>query len=228
MYRLIGVVLCLLLSVGVCVADNESYIPSDESLFGGFCGGNQPMVYYNPSRSKLNDKNGTKGFCPIKDVYGMGGTSRWSFNQNYSVGITGAGFGGTSDNTNGTSTVTVNEATIGGGYCMFLGAYRIPLGEWWSVSVGAGVGRVGAGYELLTSETHDGSSVKLLRAGGSDWMGQVFVEGSYRIKGVFGVGFDAAYTLGKIDEIKRGGRIDSSLPEIDLSGVMIRVGPRFH
>ncbi|MEK7812647.1 MAG: hypothetical protein AAB296_02715, partial [Candidatus Desantisbacteria bacterium] len=88
--------------------------------------------------------------------------------------------------------------------------------------------RISAGYELLTTNTTDGSDVQLIRASGSDWMGQVFVEGSYRIKGVFGIGFDAAYTMGKIDRIKRGGKVDNSLPEIDLSGMMIRVGPRFH
>ncbi|MBU1753904.1 hypothetical protein KKG56_08660 [bacterium] len=225
MCKLIGVVLGLLLSVGVCVADNESYIPSDESILGGFGGGIQPMVYYHPSLSKLNYHLNREGFCPIKGVYGMGGTSRWSFNQNYSVGITGAGFWGTSDNTSDSG--TVSEAALGGGYCMLLGAYRIPMGEWWSVIVGAGVGRVGAGYELLTTNG-TGSNVSLIRAGGSNWMGQVFVEGAYRIKGVFGIGFDVAYTLGKIDEIKRGGKTASYLQEIDLSGVMIRVGPRFH
>ncbi|MDI6781365.1 MAG: hypothetical protein QME49_04575 [bacterium] len=226
MYRMIGVVLGLLLSVGVCAADNEAYIPSDESLLGGFGGGIQPMVYYHPSLSKLNDHLKDNGFQPVKDMYGLGGTSRWSFNQNYSIGITGAGFWGTSDNIN--ATATINEATIGGGYCMFLGAYRIPLGKWWAVNAGAGIGRISAGYELLITATADGGNVRLIRAGGSDWMGQVFVEGSYRIKGVFGIGFDAAYTVGKIDKIKRGGKIDNSLPEIDLSGMMIRVGPRFH
>jgi hypothetical protein len=59
-------------------------------------------------------------------------------------------------------------------------------------------------------------------------MGQIFVEGSYRIKGVFGIGFDVAYTMGKINRVKRGGKIDNTLPEIELSGTMIRVGPRFH
>lgn len=225
MYKIIGVILGLLLSAGVCIADNEAYIPSDESLLGGFGGGIQPMVYYHPSLSKLNEHLTAKEFQPIKDMYGMGGTSRWSFNQNYSIGITGAGFWGTSDNRSNTGTIT--EATIGGGYGMFLGAYRIPLGKWWSVSAGAGIGRISAGYELLTTD-NKGGGVSLIRAGGSDWMGQVFVEGSYRIKGVFGIGFDAAYTFGKIDEIKRGGKIDNTLPEIDLSGMMIRVGPRFH
>ena len=226
MCRIIGVMLSLLLSVGVCAASDEAYIPSDESLLGGFGGGIQPMVYYHPSLSKFNDRLNATGFQPVKDMYGLGGTSRWSFNQNYQIGITGAGFCGTSDNINGTA--SINEATIGGGYCMFLGAYRIPLGEWWSVSVGCGLGRVGAGYELLTTDKDDGKNVHLIRASGSDWLGQVFVEGSYRIKGVFGIGFDAAYTLGKVDTIERGGKVDSSLPEIDLSGVMIRVGPRFH
>lgn len=55
MYKLIGVISCLLLlSVGICVADDEAYIPSDESLLGGFGGGPQVMVCYHPSLSKLN------------------------------------------------------------------------------------------------------------------------------------------------------------------------------
>ncbi len=225
MYKIIGTMLCLLLSLGICAADDEAYIPSDESLLGGFGGGIQPMVYYHPSLSELNKHLTDNGFQPVKDMCGLGGTSRWSFNQNYSIGITGAGFWGASDNS---GTITINEATVGGGYCMLLGAYRIPLGKWWAVSAGCGIGRISAGYELLTTAAADGGSVTLIRAGGSDWMGQVFVEGSYRIKGVFGVGFDVAYTMGKIDKVKRGGKIADKLPEIDLSGMMIRVGPRFH
>lgn len=231
MYKLIGIILgLLLLSVGVCIADDDTYIPSDESLLGGFGGGPQVMVCYQPSLSELNAHLKEKKFDSFNDLYGMGGTIRWSFNQNYQIGITGAGFGGVADNINNNGTIaTVNEATIGGGYYIFHGIYRIPLGQWWAVSVGAGVGRASAGYKLLVTEKGTGTVVSLIQAGGSDWIGQVFIDGAYRIKGVFGIGFDVTYTLGKIDKIKRGGEIDDTdLPEIDLSGIMIRVGPRFH
>lgn len=80
----------------------------------------------------------------------------------------------------------------------------------------------------MITDKGTGTVVSLIQAGGSDWIGQVFIDGAYRIKGVFGIGLDVTYTFGKIDEIKRGGEIDNDLPEIDLSGVMIRVGPRFH
>ncbi|MFH1898192.1 MAG: hypothetical protein ABH886_08160 [Candidatus Desantisbacteria bacterium] len=226
MYKLIGVISCLLLlSVGICVADDEAYIPSDESLLGGFGGGTQVMVCYHPSLSKLNAHLKKEGFDSFNALYGMGGTIRWSFDQNYQIGITGAGFGGVADNINNG---TVTEATIGGGYYILQGIYRIPLGQWWAVSVGAGVGRASAGYKLLITDKGTGTVVSLIQAGGSDWIGQVFIDGAYRIKGVFGIGLDVTYTFGKIDEIKRGGEIDGTLPEIDLSGVMIRVGPRFH
>jgi len=230
MCKLIGVIAgLLLLSIGVCIANDETYIPSDESLLGGFGGGPQVMVYYHPSLSKLNAYLKGKGFDSFNDLYGMGGTIRWSFNQNYQIGITGAGFGGVADNINNNNgTVTVNEATIGGGYYMFQGIYRIPLGKWWAVSVGAGVGRASAGYKFLSTDKDTGTVVSLIQAGGSDWIGQVFIDGAYRIKGLFGVGFDVTYNIGKIDEIKRGGETDGTLPEIDLNGIMIRVGPRFH
>jgi hypothetical protein len=215
----------------ICHAEEYLTLPSSESLLGGFGGGPQAVIYYQPSLSQFNSYLKNNGFEPIDSLFGMGGTGRWCFNQNYQIGITGVGFWGSSGRIDTTlGTPSVKEASIGGGYCMLLGVYRIPLGRWWAVSLGAGIGRIGAEYELLISNKNDGGNVKYIKVKGWDWMYQIFVECSYRIRGVFGVGFDIVYISGDIDNIRRGGELiaDSSLPKIDLSGVMIRIGPRFH
>jgi hypothetical protein len=220
----LGMCLFFMLMANLCFAWELRPIPSPESPVGGFGGGPQPMPYFKPSLSELNSYLEDNNYDKIDLLRGMGGTCRWSLNENWQIGMAGGGFWGKSSNT---SVDRVKDTFLSGCYCMVLGMYRIPKGRW-DLNIGAGLGRIRASYQLHDSRLSDGGDVKEIHARGSNWMTQVFVGAAYRIAGIFSVGAELAYMYANIDEIKRGGRTVSNLPEIELSGLMIRVGPRFH
>jgi hypothetical protein len=198
-------------------------IPHPHSPVGGFGGGPAPGIIF-PSLKDFNEYLQKENFKKIDIVGRCGGTFRWSFNKNFQVGICGGGFFGSSSTKDAGK--NVKEVMLEGRGGVFLAAYRIPRSRG-AVAVGVGMGGFGGEFRTVTTN-EEGKDVKYKRFLFGGPMIQLFIEGTYYIAPIFGVGISVSYIWAKSDEVKLGGEDALDVDEVDFSGVMVTLGPRFH
>ncbi|MEW6608807.1 MAG: hypothetical protein AB1414_15410 [bacterium] len=221
------VVLGLLVGqVSLCLALDDDIA----SAVGGFGGGPQFGIYYKPNLSKFNDYIKKElGVDGIKEVGFQGGTFRWQLNPNWQIGYNGGWIYGEKEQTvNGKA----KFAGLYGGYHGVLVSYKIPQeklpSKKWDVAVGGGLGFFGVYADLASVDKTTKQPEKYYWMDGDTIGTQLFVEVAYKIAKILSVGGDISYIHAKIDDLKWAGEKLSEPGEIDLSGFLIRVGPRFH
>ena len=202
----------------------------DESPVGGFGGGPQIGIYYKPDMSKFNDYIKKElGLDGIKDLGFEGGTFRWQINPNWQIGYNGGGIHGEEEKTVGG---TATGVYLNGGYHGILVSYKIPKeklpSDKWDLAVGGGLGWFGVGAEVASVNKVTKHPEKYYWMEGDTVGYQLFVEGGYKIGKILTLGGDITYLCAKIDDLKWAGEKVGDPSEIDLSGVLIRFGPRFH
>lgn len=202
------------------------------SPVGGFGGGPQWGVYYKPDMSEFNDYIKKElGLDGIKDLGFFGGTFRWQINPNWQIGYNGGGIGGEEEKTVG-ATATANVASLYGGYHGILVSYKIPKeklpSDKWDLAVGGGLGLFGVYAELASVDKTTKHPEKYYWMEGDTIGYQLFVEGGYKIGKILTLGGDVTYLYARIDDLKWAGEKVENPTEIDLSGLLIRFGPRFH
>ncbi|MDI6734598.1 MAG: hypothetical protein QME42_00120 [bacterium] len=201
----------------------------DESPVGGFGGGPQIGIYY-PDMSRFNDYIKKElGLDGIKDLGFNGGTLRWQINPNWQIGYNGGGIYGAKEKTVGTA---ANVACLYGGYHGILVSYKIPKeklpSDKWDLAVGGGLGLFGVCAELASVNKTSKDPQKFYWMEGDTVGYQLFIEGGYKIAKILTLGGDITYLCAKIDDLKWAGEKVGDPSEIDLSGFLIRFGPRFH
>jgi len=217
--------------VSVCLAEEaDEDISAYERLFGSFGGGPQFGAYYKPSLSKFNDYiKKTLGLDGIKSLGFQGGTFRWQLNPNWQIGYNGGWIGGEKEGVvNGSVTITY----LNGGYHGILVSYKIPKeklpSDKWEISIGGGLGFFGICADLASINKDSKEPKKYYWMEGDTIGSQLFVELTYKIAKIFSIGGDITYFYAKIDDLKWAGEKITEPSEIDLSGFLIRIGPRFH
>ncbi|MFH1562872.1 MAG: hypothetical protein ABIF11_05580 [Nitrospirota bacterium] len=214
--------------VTICQA-MEGCEEENGSPVGGFGGGPQ-WGCYSPSLSNFNDYLKKElGLDGIKNVGFQGGTFRWQINPRWQIGYNGGWIYGEEQKTvNGTA----NVAFLSGGYHGILVSYKFPKeklpDEKWDLAVGGGLGLFGVYAELASVDKVTKHPEKYYWMEGDTLGYQLFIEGGYKIGKILTLGGDVTYLYAKIDDLKWAGEKVADPTEIDLSGFLIRFGPRFH
>lgn len=188
------------------------------------CEGGPLLGYYWPNLSEFNDELEQMGLDEIDGTFVVGGKCLHTFKQNFQAGFSVAGRWIGRDKVNG----AVKETDLIVVLPTLIGAYRVPF-EKGSFSFGGGVGYYPIWY---TKEiTPQGGATTITRLKGGDIGGQIFFEAQRNIncpiskKKMAMVG-EVSYVMGKVDKLYQAGSRVHDAPEIDLSGLMVRLGCR--
>lgn len=180
-----------------------------------------PMVgYWCPKLSDYNKELKKMGLDEIDGNWVIGGKCLHPVGSNLKVGISMAGSWIQSDKIiNG----TVTEVSLGVVLPTLIGLYQIPFGKG-TVSIGGGVGYYPVYYRKEITPANSGTAISKLYGGNIG--GQIMAEGQYQVKPCMSIVGEAAYVMGKVDKLSQAGEEIAGAPDIDLTGLMIRVGCR--
>lgn len=210
-------------------ANAQSELPAWlDPNYGGFGGAPLWSIYYKPSLKELNADINNLGLAKIDGLWMMGGTLRWTFYEHLQLGYIGGWFNGESSGIKGSESV---RAYLNGDFHTLNAFYKIPRGKF-NYAIGGGLGWYGVNYEKSIEPKWD--EVKLNGSGqtrsayvSGDTIGfQIILEGAYKLARWLDIGGSVSYVYAKIDDLKQAGQVVEKAPEIDLSGIMIYVGPR--
>ncbi|MFH1449744.1 MAG: hypothetical protein ABIG09_04990 [bacterium] len=222
--------LVILISYSTAKAQNELPAWLDPN-YGGFGGAPFWAIYYSPSLKELNDdlKNSLQ-LSEIKRLTMGGGTLRWTFYEYLQLGYIGSWFYGESS---GFSDQKCKSAFLSGGFHALNAFYKVPKGKF-NYAIGAGVGWYGVAYEKLIESSWQkvsedkGNYTESAFVSGDTIGYQITLEGSYKLARWIDIGTSISYLQAKIDNLKQAGKVVEGAPKIDLSGVIVSIGPRIN
>jgi len=180
-----------------------------------------PLVgYYWPKLDEYNKELKKMGLSEIDGNWVVGGKCLHAVRPNFKMGFSIACTWIQSDKIVGG---TVTETSLGVVLPALVCLYQIPCGKG-TISLGGGVGYYPVWYRKEITPPNSRTTISKLYGG--DFGGQVMVEGQYQVKKDCSIVGEIAYVMGKVDELKQAGEKIPSAPEIDLSGLMVRLGCR--
>ncbi|MBU0599432.1 hypothetical protein KJ997_01445 [bacterium] len=230
--------LVILISYSTAKAQNELPAWLDPN-YGGFGGAPFWAIYYSPSLKELNDdlKNSLQ-LSEIKRLTMGGGTLRWTFYEYLQLGYIGSWFYGESSGFSDPDQ-KCKSAFLSGGFHALNAFYKVPKGKF-NYAIGAGVGWYGVDYEKLieplwkevrevSEDSEDKTNYTKSAFVSGDTIGyQIILEGSYKLARWIDIGTSISYLQAKIDNLKQAGKVVEGAPKIDLSGVIVSIGPRIN
>ncbi|MDI6786526.1 MAG: hypothetical protein QMD92_07430 [bacterium] len=222
----------LIILINCFKASAQSNLPAWlDPNYGGFGGAPLWSAYYKPSLKEVNnDTKSSLGLDGIKHLNMMGGTLRWTFYDYLQLGYIGGWFYGENSGIISDKCVKV---CLNGGFHTLNAFYKIPKGKF-NYAIGGGLGWYGVEYEKTIEPEWDkvklnGSEQTRSACVSGDTIGfQVILEGAYKLARWIDIGSSVSYVYAKIDDLKQAGQVVGSAPKIDLSGIMIYMGPRIN
>jgi hypothetical protein len=176
--------------------------------------------YWWPKLSSYNDELKRMGLDEIDGNWVVGGKCLHPVGLNLRVGLSMAGSWIQSDKiTSG----TVTETSLGVLLPTLIGLCQIPFGKG-TISLGGGVGYYPVWYRKEITPANRGTTISKLYGGSIG--GQIIAEGQYQVKHCMSIVGEVAYVIGKVDKLSQAGERILNAPEIDLSGLMVRIGCR--
>jgi hypothetical protein len=180
-----------------------------------------PMIgYWWPELSDYNDELKRMGLDEIDGNWVVGGKCLHPVGSNLKVGFFVACSWIQSDKI---IDGTVTETSLGVLLPALVGLYQIPFGKG-TVSLGGGVGYYPVYYKKEITPPDRGTTISRLYGG--SFGGQIMAECQYPVRDHISIVGEVAYVMGKVDELYQAGERILDAPEIDLSGLMIRLGCR--
>lgn len=195
--------------------------------YGGFGGAPLWSVYYRPSLKELDNDVNDFGLGKINSLQIVGGTLRWTFYEYLQLGYIGGWFIGES------SALKDNESRrvyLSGDFHTLNAFYKILRGKF-NYTIGGGLGWYGVNYEKIIEPKWNDVNSGYTRSAciRGDTIGfQITLEGAYKLARWIDIGSSISYVYAKIDDLKQAGQVVEKAPEIDLSGIMIYMGPRIN